>query len=67
MTADTATPEMSLEELLLELRRGEWRIMRRVMAMFWSVRNKFSPYVENGKAFRAEYASVIAYESVSRM
>ena len=29
------------------------------------MRKKFSPYVENGKPFLAEYARVIAYDKVS--
>jgi hypothetical protein len=41
--------------------------MRRVMKTFWIVRKRFSPYVENGKAFLQEYVSVMAYEDVSRM
>lgn len=42
-------------------------MMRSVTITFWIVRNRFSPYVEKGNPLRAEYASVIAYESVSRM
>jgi len=34
--------------------------------VFCIVRNKFSPYVENGNSFWYEYAAVIAYASVSR-
>ena len=39
--------------------------MSTVMIAFWRVRKKFSPYVENGKPFLAEYARVIAYDKVS--
>jgi len=38
----------------------------RMIATFWSVMKKFSPYVEKGNPPRVAYASEMPYDTVSR-